>query len=176
MMSIQPASNRRSAFAKCLQNSHAWLSAAVLTLLIAGCATTRSAPKPAPFYLGADISELPELERQGAVYRDGDKPGDALAIFMKHGWTCFRLRIWVDPRHGVNGLDYTTRLARRIKAAGGTFMLDFHYSDWWADPQKQNKPAAWAKLDFDALTKQVETYTAHVIKTLKAAGATPDFV
>jgi arabinogalactan endo-1,4-beta-galactosidase len=55
-------------------------------------------------------------------------------------------------------------------------MLDFHYSDWWADPQKQNKPAAWAKLDFDALTKQVETYTAHVIKTLKEAGATPDFV
>jgi arabinogalactan endo-1,4-beta-galactosidase len=55
-------------------------------------------------------------------------------------------------------------------------MLDFHYSDWWADPQKQNKPAAWAKLDFDALEKQVETYTAGVIQTLKAAKATPDFV
>ncbi|MEI9973951.1 MAG: glycosyl hydrolase 53 family protein [Ignavibacteriota bacterium] len=55
-------------------------------------------------------------------------------------------------------------------------MLDFHYSDWWADPQKQNKPAAWAKLDFDALEKQVETYTKDVMSTLKAAGATPDFV
>ena len=107
---------------------------------------------------------------------DGAKPGDALALFMKNGWTCFRLRIWVDPRNGVNGLEYTTQLAKRIKDAGGTFMLDFHYSDWWADPQKQNKPAAWAKLDFDALVKQVETYTASVIKTLKDAGATPDFV
>ena len=72
---------------------------------------------------------------------DGNKPGDAIAIFMKNGWTCFRLRIWVDPRDGVNSLEYTTRLAKRIKDAGGTFMLDFHYSDWWADPQKQNKPA-----------------------------------
>ncbi len=107
---------------------------------------------------------------------NGNKPGDALAIFMKNGWTCFRLRIWVDPRNGANGLEYTTKLAKRIKDAGGTFMLDFHYSDWWADPQKQNKPAAWAKLDFDALVNQVETYTAHVVKTLKEAGATPDFV
>lgn len=129
-----------------------------------------------PFYLGADISTLPEIEQRGGIYMDGDKPGDALAIFMKHGWTCFRLRIWVDPRNGVNGLAYTTKLAKRIKAAGGTFMLDFHYSDWWADPQKQNKPAAWANLDFDDLVKQSQSYTAHVIKTLKDAGATPDFV
>ncbi|MGA9777097.1 MAG: glycosyl hydrolase 53 family protein [Verrucomicrobiia bacterium] len=131
---------------------------------------------PSPFYLGADISTLSEVEQRGGVYMDGDKPGDALAIFMKHGWTCFRLRIWVDPRNGVNGLEYTTKLAKRIKAGGGTLMLDLHYSDWWADPQKQNKPAAWANLDFDDLVKQTQSYTAHVIKTLKDAGATPDFV
>jgi arabinogalactan endo-1,4-beta-galactosidase len=149
-------------------------------LLVAGCqsddpATTTPSAK-SPFYLGADISTLAQVERQGGVYMDGDKPGDALAIFMRNGWTCFRLRIWVDPRDGVNGLDYTTKLAKRIKDSGGTFMLDFHYSDWWADPQKQNKPAAWAKLDFDALVNQAEAYTSNVIKTLKAAGATPDFV
>lgn len=107
---------------------------------------------------------------------DGDKLEDPLAIFMKNGWTCFRLRIWVDPRDGMNGLDYTTKLAKRIKDARGTFMLDFHYSDWWADPQKQNKPKAWAQLDFDDLAKQVEKYTENVVKTLKDAGATPDFV
>ena len=154
--------------------------ACVALLLPTGCATststTTSKAKPLPFYLGADISTLPQIEQQGGVYMDGDKPGDALAIFMKNGWTCFRLRIWVDPRNGVNGLEYTTKLAKRIKDAGGTFMLDFHYSDWWADPQKQNKPAAWTNLDFDALIKQTQTYTAHVIKTLKDAGATPDFV
>src|SRR5882724_1628225 len=154
------------------------LVAAVVPLLFSNCATNNpaTATKPSPFYLGADISTLSQVERQGGVYMDGDQPGDALAIFMKNGWTCFRLRIWVDPRNGANGLEYTTKLAKRIKDAGGTFMLDFHYSDWWADPQKQNKPAAWAKLDFDTLVKQTETYTANVIKSLKDAGATPDFV
>jgi arabinogalactan endo-1,4-beta-galactosidase len=150
---------------------------AILPLLFVGCATkTASTTKTQTFYLGADISELGQLENDGAIYMDGNKPGDAIAIFMKNGWTCFRLRIWVDPNDGVNNLEYTTKLAKRIKDAGGTFMLDFHYSDWWADPQKQNKPAAWAKLDFDALVKQTEIYTANVIKTLKDEGATPDFV
>jgi arabinogalactan endo-1,4-beta-galactosidase len=152
------------------------LAAAILLMITSGATALASTNKPSPFYLGADISELSQLEQQGAVYMDGDKPGDALAIFMKNGWTCLRLRIWVDPRDGVNGLEYTTKLAKRIKDAGGTFMLDFHYSDWWADPQKQNKPAAWTNLDFNALVKQTETYTANVVKTLKDAGATPDFV
>ncbi len=154
---------------------------AVIPFLIAGCvshgaATQSPAAKTAPFYLGADISALGTIEERGGVYLDGDQPGDAIAIFMKHGWTCFRLRIWVDPTNGVNGLDYTIKLAKRIKDAGGSFILDFHYSDWWADPQKQNKPAAWARLDFDALVKQSGDYTASVVKVLKAAGATPDFV
>jgi len=148
--------------------------AAGILFLIAGCASHRAATTP--FYPGADISALATIEERGGVYLDGDQPGDAIAIFMKHGWTCFRLRIWVDPTNGVNGLDYTRKLAKRIKAAGGTFMLDFHYSDWWADPQKQNKPAAWTKLDFDALVKQSGAYTASVVKALKDAGATPDFV
>ena len=156
------------------------LSTCMASLWMAGCVSTAqpkaSAHTPSTFYLGADISTLPDVERRGGLYMDGDKPGDALAIFMKNGWTCFRLRIWVDPRNGVNGLDYTTKLAKRIKDAGGVLMLDFHYSDWWADPQKQNKPAAWANLDFDSLVKRTQEYTAHVIKTLKDAGATPDFV
>jgi arabinogalactan endo-1,4-beta-galactosidase len=160
---------------------YAGVLAAVIPLLMAGCAlfptgTASSATGPSPFYLGADISALADIERRGGVYLDGDQPGDAIAIFMKHGWTCFRLRIWVDPTNGVNGLDYTVKLAKRIKAAGGTFMLDFHYSDWWADPQKQNKPAAWANLEFDALVKQSQAYTAQVVKALKDAGAKPDFV
>ena len=159
----------------------AWIVAAIIPLLIAGCASHKAATAPAtagtsPFYLGADISALATIEQRGGVYLDGDQPGDAIAIFMKHGWTCFRLRLWVDPTNGVNGLDYTTKLAKRIKDAGGTFILDFHYSDWWADPQKQNKPAAWAGLDFDALVQQSEAYTAQVVKALKDAGATPDFV
>jgi arabinogalactan endo-1,4-beta-galactosidase len=150
--------------------------AVALPLWPTGCATTASTEKPSAFYLGADVSTLSEVEQRGGIYMDGDKPGDPLAMFMKNGWTCFRLRIWVDPRRGINGLDYTTKLAKQIKDAGGTLMLDFHYSDWWADPQKQNKPAAWTTLDFDDLLAQVKSYTSNVITTLKAAGATPDFV
>ena len=157
-----------------LSPSNPWILALTLLLLITGCASnkpsTASTTKPSPFYLGADISTLSQVDRQGGIYMDEGKPGDAIAIFMKNGWTCFRLRIWVDPRNGVNGLEYTTKLAKRIKDAGGTFMLDFHYSDWWADPQKQNKPAAWANLDFDALVNQVESYTSNVIKTLRMPG------
>ena len=152
------------------------IHAGVCVLLAAATALAASSDSEHPFYLGADISTLPQVEQRGGVYLDDGKPADAIALFLKHGWTCFRLRIWVDPRNGVNGLEYTTKLAQRIKAAGATFMLDFHYSDWWADPQKQNKPAAWANLDFDALVHQVETYTNGVIHTLKEAGATPDFV
>src|ERR1035438_7803965 len=102
--------------------SYLWILAAAAMLLTTGCVSnkpnTSSTTKPSPFYLGADISTLSEVDHQGGIYMDGDKPGDALAIFMKNGWTCFRLRIWVDPRNGVNGLEYTTQLAKRIKNAG----------------------------------------------------------
>jgi arabinogalactan endo-1,4-beta-galactosidase len=154
-----------------IRRASVWAVAWTVGLLQAASANPKH-----PFYLGADISSLAQVESRGGVYLDDGKPADAIGLFMKHGWTCFRLRIWVDPRNGANGLDYTTKLAKRIKAAGGAFMLDFHYSDTWADPQKQFKPAAWSKLDFDGLEKQTETYTAEVIRTLKAAGATPDFV
>lgn len=153
------------------------LTAAAL-IIVTGCANMakNSGAARHPFYLGADISTLSDVEERGGIYMDGDKPGDAMAIFMKHGWNCFRLRIWVNPRDGANDLAYTVKLAKRIKEDGGTLMLDFHYSDWWADPQKQNKPAAWKNLDFDDLVAQTRDYTAEVIKTLKDAGATPDFV
>src|SRR5215471_6693971 len=82
------------------------LFAACWLLQVAACAAgTGAAPsagKPSTFYLGGDISTLSQVERQGGIYMDGDKPGDALALFMKNGWTCFRLRIWVDPRGGIN--------------------------------------------------------------------------
>ncbi|HEY4989676.1 MAG TPA: glycosyl hydrolase 53 family protein [Opitutaceae bacterium] len=152
----------------------------LLPLAVAGCAsfTPRNpfAGTRSPFFIGADISTLADVEAPGGVYLEEGQVVDPLKLFMRHGWTCFRLRIWVDPKNGVNGLERTTALARRIKEAGGTLMIDFHYSDWWADPQRQNKPAAWEKLDFDALVRQTQAYTAQVISTLKAAGATPDFV
>jgi len=134
---------------------------------------------PARILLGADISTLAQVEQRGGVFRDHGQPDDAIAIFTRHGWNCFRLRIFVDPdgRGGViNSLAYTRPLAKRIKDSGATLILDFHYSDTWADPQHQIKPRAWKDLPFDDLEKQVEQYTADVMRDLKENGASPDIV
>ncbi|MEM7680782.1 MAG: glycosyl hydrolase 53 family protein [Planctomycetota bacterium] len=143
----------------------------------AGCAQPQS---PDPFMRGADISALKTLEDDGAVYRHPDgTPGDALAVMTEQGLNWYRLRIFVDP-DGVgvvnNDLAYTTALAKRIKDAGGALLLDFHYSDTWADPGKQYKPKAWEGLGFEALTAQVESYTREVVEHLAAAEASPDMV
>ena len=128
---------------------------------------------------GADISALERIEQAGGVFRDGGQAGDAVAILRSRGSNLFRLRLFVNPDHTevqVNDLDYTVRMAVRIKAAGAKLLLDFHYSDTWADPGRQTTPAAWASLGIDSLERQVETYSADVIARLKQAGALPDIV
>ena len=135
--------------------------------------------QPSSFLLGADISMLARLEQRGAIYREDGKPQDAIHVFTHHGWNCFRLRLFVDPNGQggvVNSLDYTRVLARRIKDAGATFILDIHYSDTWADPQHQVKPAAWKDLPFEALEKKVHDYTESVIAQLKSDGCLPQIV
>ena len=130
--------------------------------------------------LGGDVSALARIEAGGSVFRDDGQPADALEALVAHGSNTFRLRLFVDPNPEldvqVNDLPYTIALAQRVKAAGATLILDFHYSDTWADPGKQFIPAAWEHLDFDALEQQVETYSADVIAQMKAAGALPDIV
>ncbi|HEX4055136.1 MAG TPA: glycosyl hydrolase 53 family protein [Tepidisphaeraceae bacterium] len=151
----------------------------LVTCTVSTSAFTQTTTQPSRFLLGADISALAQVEQRGAVFRDNGKPGDAIAIFSRHGWNCFRLRLFVNPngRGGtVNSLDYTRALAKRIKASGATFVLDLHYSDTWADPQHQVKPAAWKDLDFDSLQNAVEKYTARVMADLKANDALPQIV
>lgn len=136
-------------------------------------------PTTAPFLLGADISALGQVEERGMVFRDGSKPDDAIDIFRRHGWNTFRLRLFVNPngRGGtVNTLDYTRALAKRIRASGAVFILDLHYSDTWADPQHQVKPAAWKSMDIAQLQSAVEKYTADVIGDFKKNGCLPQIV
>jgi arabinogalactan endo-1,4-beta-galactosidase len=136
-------------------------------------------PSLAGMLLGADISALERIEQAGGVFRDGGQAGDAIAILRTRGANLFRLRLFVNPDHSevqVNDLDYTVRMAGRIKAAGAKLLLDFHYSDTWADPGRQTTPAAWASLGIDSLERQVEVYSAGVITRLKQAGTLPDIV
>jgi arabinogalactan endo-1,4-beta-galactosidase len=128
---------------------------------------------------GDDISSLERIEQAGGVFRDGGRAGDALAILRAHGSNLFRLRLFVNPDGQdvqVNDIEYTIRMATRVKATGAKLLLDLHYSDTWADPGHQSTPAAWASLSLDSLEQQVETWTGGVITRLKQAGALPDIV
>jgi arabinogalactan endo-1,4-beta-galactosidase len=134
--------------------------------------------------LGADISFLPQLESKGMKFSDNGVPGDAIAIMKAHGFNYIRLRIFnapanpkgYSPNQGFCDLEHTKQMAKRIKAAGLKFLLDFHYSDYWADPQQQNKPAAWVGQDFTTLKKSLYDYTVDVMQQLKDQGTTPDMV
>lgn len=134
------------------------------------------------FYLGADISALAGGRgggRGGAIaYQENGQQNPEFAIMMKHGWNAYRLRVFVSPVRAApnNSLENTLPLAKQIKDAGATLMLDIHYSDTWADPQHQETPVAWRDLDVDGLEKRVEEYSKDVIAQLKNAGAMPDMV
>ena len=156
----------------------AWFPILVSGLLF-GCVVYAAQSGDSEFLVGGDISMVAEIEEHGGVFRDEGKARDAIATMRDHGCNCFRLRIFVDPnRHNavVQDLAYTVRMARRIKESGAKLLLDFHYSDTWADPGKQIKPEAWENLEFPALVQRVESYTEKVIARLREAGAAPDIV
>jgi arabinogalactan endo-1,4-beta-galactosidase len=139
-----------------------------------------------PYILGADVSWIPEDEALGATYWDRGVQRDPLAILKSYGFNYIRARIFVNP-HARGGyaarrdeafcdLEHTKRWAKRIKDAGLGFLLSCHYSDTWASPGHQTKPAAWADLPFDQLVDTVHTWTANVMKELRANQTPPDMV
>jgi arabinogalactan endo-1,4-beta-galactosidase len=134
------------------------------------------------FIKGADISSLPQMLREGKTYRDfSGNLQEPLKLLKQNGVNSIRLRLWNNPQNvpesgGHCGLTEVTALARQVKQAGFSFLLDFHYSDWWADPAQQNKPRDWADLPPEELENAVYDFTCHALKTLKAAGACPDMV
>jgi arabinogalactan endo-1,4-beta-galactosidase len=131
------------------------------------------------FLIGADISALPALEKTGAVYLENGKSKDLIDILKDNGFNTVRMRLFVNPNKigGVtNDLPYTLDLAKRAKAAGMKILLNFHYSDTWADPQQQIKPAVWEKMPFEELKQTVQGYTVSVIEAFKKENVLPDIV
>ena len=126
---------------------------------------------------GADVSTLQRAADLGAkyYYANGTQ-GDPLDILKSAGVNYVRLRIWNNPRSGYNNKDKVLQYARTVKAKGLKLMVDFHYSDTWADPGKQYKPAAWANHGIGQLQTDVYNYTHDVCTSLKAQGTTPDSV
>ncbi len=128
------------------------------------------------YAIGADLSFLKSAEDQGFVFRENGSPKDGLTIFRDHGYNWIRLRLFHTPARLPNNLGYTIALARKAKEMGFKFLLDYHYSDTWADPGKQYTPAAWEKMSHRELTEAVYEYTRSTMAAFREAGAMPDMV
>ncbi len=132
---------------------------------------------PAQDYaIGADLSFLKQQEDAGKAFKDGAAAKPGLQIFRTHGYNWIRLRLFHTPTALPNSLPYTLALAKQAKAQGFRFLLDFHYSDTWADPGAQTVPKAWAALDHTVLQDSVYRYTRDVVARFRAEGAGPDMV
>lgn len=138
-------------------------------------------------FRGGDVSLLTRYEENGANYMDvnGTIITNMLSFFKQQGWNALRVRLFVDPSlasssdkgQGVcQDLSYVVALGQRIKRAGFQFLLDFHYSDSWADPSKQFTPSAWSSLTANELYTKIYDYTKEALLQLVAADATPDFI
>jgi arabinogalactan endo-1,4-beta-galactosidase len=153
-------------------------------LIVLFCILLNSCKKPTPHTIGADISWVPQMESGGTVFYDeNNKVTDICQILADHHFDNIRLRLFVNPeapngysKEGFCDLQNTLDMAKLIKAAGMQFTLNFHYSDTWADPDKQFKPSAWEGLTGTDLENKLYEYTREVLTTLKVADVAPDMV
>lgn len=153
-------------------------------LLLCLCSTLSVvSAKKQPYSIGADISWVQQHEAKGLTYKDNGKQEDVLTILKTNGFNWIRLRLFVDPKaekgyskDGYCDLEHTLIMAKRIKASGMKLLLDFHYSDNWADPGKQFMPSSWEGLKGNVLEDKIFEYTKDVLKRFQAEGVTPQMV
>lgn len=126
---------------------------------------------------GADISWITEMEDNGfQFFNDFGEEQDLFTILKDHSMDSIRLRVWVNPANGYNNIDDTIAKALRVKEAGMQIMIDFHYSDTWADPGHQSKPVDWQSYDANGLMTAIWWHTFDSLTALKNAGITPIWV
>lgn len=145
-------------------------------LLISVLAVAAVSHAQSQYAIGADVSFLRQAEQQGTVFKENGAAKPALQILKDHGYNWVRLRLFVNPTGLPNNLAYTIASAKQARSMGFEFLLDFHYSDTWADPGKQFTPKAWIGLTHAQLVDQVYAYTRDTIRAFAAAGALPDMV
>ncbi|MEO6149589.1 MAG: glycosyl hydrolase 53 family protein [Mucilaginibacter sp.] len=162
-------------------------SLAFLSCLFVLCCCSKSPEKTTPpvkeenltanFAKGADVSWLTEMETAGVkFYNNSGQQQDLLQVLKDKGINSIRLRVWVNPADGWCSTEDMVNKALRAKTMGFRIMLDIHYSDWWADPGKQTKPAAWAAYDLAMLKTTIFSYTVSVMNVLKNKSITPEWV
>jgi arabinogalactan endo-1,4-beta-galactosidase len=132
---------------------------------------------PAQSYMiGADLSFMKQAEDNGFVFKENGQTKSCMQIFRDHGYNWIRLRLFHTPKSLPNSLEYTIAEAKEAKKKGFKFLLDFHYSDTWADPAKQFTPEAWKGMSHAGLVQAVYEYTRNTIIAFRDSNAFPDMV
>ena len=125
---------------------------------------------------GVDLSMLKQVEDNAGLFYDNGNQIDPIQEFNSKGINTVRLKIWHNPLLNYNNLESVLEIAERVKNTELDLLLDFHYSDTWADPSNQNKPAAWENLNFETLCDSIEQYSRYVITKLKNQNTLPKYV
>ncbi len=165
-----------------------WLVAILIFYCQTACNKNSTVAVPAPvvpvipapadsFAKGADVSWMSEMEASGKkFYNTSGAEQDVIQVLKGVGMNTIRLRVWVNPTPAYNSTTDVIAKALRAKNQGMRIMIDFHYSDTWADPGSQTKPAAWTGQSVTALSTSVYNHTMSVLTDLKNAGITPEWV
>ena len=128
-------------------------------------------PETSTFWLGADISGTTDLEaRKVQLFNAKGEPRECTELMHELGLNAVRLRVWVNPKGGLCNKDDVVKMALRAKKWGMAVMIDFHYSDWWADPGQQNIPAAWKEMNYEQMKQVLADHTRDVLQAIKQAG------
>ena len=150
----------------------------VLFLLLLLCAIPLMAQRKADFVKGADVGFLAGQEARGVKFHDRQGRERECLELLKNDYqmSAIRLRVWVNPRGGMNGKEEVLKMALRAKALGMDVMIDFHYSDSWADPAKQPIPLAWRGHSYEQMKRDLRDHTVDVLSLLKQNGVSPRWV
>ena len=153
----------------------------IAAILLMGLSAEAESPaKDISFARGADVSWVTEMEAQGRKFYTrgpGRVEKECMELLRDDcGVNAIRLRVWVNPKRQWNAIPDVVKKAARADSLGMRVMIDFHFSDSWADPGKQVIPAAWQNLDLDGLCKALAGHVDETLKALKAAGVSPEWV
>jgi len=148
---------------------------ASVLLCLAGCKVQDNKEEPqyqyGPYAKGADLGWITEMEDKGYSFYDASgNEMECTALFKSLGFNSIRHRVWVNPTEKYCGKQDLIEKCSRVQNLGMNLMIDFHFSDWWADPQKQNKPELWKSYDVQGLCDAIEDHVKDVLGSLKDNG------
>ena len=162
-------SQKKRIFAPIITKTMVFMKRAILfSLFSVLMLTVHAQSSEEPFWLGADISGTTGMEARGIQLTNAQgEPRENTALMKELGLNAVRLRVWVNPQFHFSSKEDVLVMAQRAKAQEMAVMIDFHYSDWWADPGKQNIPAAWAEMNYEEMCQALATHTRETLQLLK---------